>query len=166
MVRSPYKEVYMNIWMCWASAVHVAISRVSGGSWKYSVFTSLCFSETYLVSSLKIHNVGGEIRIYAIKGEKQHRACSWHLVNISFLPLSVCKASCTSKVSAAQNAKIDLHVGMWPLFPKCGPDVRPPCEYSRNVTASFFRTSLLLSIWRRLPFHALPESEKQEQERG
>lgn len=98
---------------------------------------------------------------------QQPRACSRHLVNISSLPLPVCEASCMSEASAVRNAKIDLHVRMWPLFPECGPDVRLPGEDSRNVTASFFRASLLLlPIWRSLPFDALLGSEKQEQERG
>ena len=67
---------------------------------------------------------------------------------------------------SSSDAKIELHVRMWPPFPACGPDVRLPGEDSRNVTASFFGASLLLPIWRSLPLHALLGSEKQEWERG
>lgn len=83
------------------------------------------------------------------------------MVNISSLP-PVCEASCRSEAPAVQMQKIELHVRMWPLFPACGPDVRPPGEDSRNVTASFFGASLLLPIWRSLPLDALLGSEKQE----
>lgn len=93
-----------------------------------------------------------------------HAAGTW--LNISCLPLPVCEASCTREASAVRNAKIDLHVRMWPLFPECGPDVRLPGEDSRNVTASFFGPSLPLPIWRSLPFDVLLGSEKQEQKRA
>lgn len=70
-----------------------------------------------------------------------------------------------SEASAVWNAKIDLHVRMWPLFPECGPDVRLPGEDSRNVVASFFGASFLLPIWRSLPFNALLGSEKNKNEK-
>lgn len=91
---------------------------------------------------------------------RQQRACSQHLVNIGSLPLPVCEASCRSEASAVRNAKIELRVRMWPLFPECGPDVRLPGKDSGNAMASFFGALLLLPIWRSLPFNALLGSEK------
>lgn len=96
---------------------------------------------------------------------KQQRACSQHLVNIGSLPLPVCEASCRSEASAVRNAKIELHVRMWPLFPECRPDVRLPGKDSGNAMASFFGASLLLPIWRRLPFQCTSWIRKNKNEK-
>lgn len=142
-----------------------SVGWMEGVGGAYSVSTSTCFSETCLVRAPCRFNTWGTVFLRAMY-VKQPGACSRHLVNISCLPLPVCEASCTREASAVRNAKIDLHVRMWPLFPECGPDVRLPGEDSRNVTASFFGPSLPLPIWRSLPFDVLLGSEKQEQKRG
>lgn len=155
----------MIVWAGWPSALHVAISWRNGGSGRRSLSVRLPVPSRGTL-------VGAPCRCGTRENISELCVCSTSpgpaaaLGRHAFPPLPVSEAGCSREASAVWNAEIDLHVGMWPLLPECGPDVRLPGEDARNVTASFFGASLLLPRWRSLPFDALLGSEKQEPKRG
>lgn len=90
-VRKPCQDMYMNVWLCWASTVG------REGLTQYPLHVLFRHAWWVLCADTQCGQKGTwEILL---------GTCSQHLVNISVLPLPVYKASCTSEASAAQNAK-------------------------------------------------------------